>query len=76
MFENEVSCFSQSRMKLNVVKWSENKWNWLIQCEIMQKKSMKGLELPTSVFLQGDIDGVLELFAKNKEHKENKNVYY
>ena len=35
------------------------------------KNSMKGLKQPTSMFLQGDGDDVLELFAKNEENKEN-----
>ena len=30
---------------------------------------MKGLKQPTSMFLQGDGDDVLELFAKNEENK-------
>ena len=32
---------------------------------------MKGLKQPTSEFLQGDINDVLELFAKNEENKKN-----
>ena len=32
---------------------------------------MKVLKQPTSLFLQGDIDDVLELFAKNDENKAN-----
>ena len=35
------------------------------------KKSTKGLKQPTSVFLQWEVGDVLELFAKNKENKEN-----
>ena len=36
--------------------------------------SMKGLKQPTLVFLQGDLDDVLELFAKNKKNKGGKGV--
>ena len=32
---------------------------------------MKVLKQPTLSFLQGDIDDVLELFAKNDENKAN-----
>ena len=31
---------------------------------------MKQLKRPTWVFLQGDVDDILELFAKNEENKE------
>ena len=37
----------------------------------LQDKSMKQLKRPTLVFLQGDVDDVLELFAKNDENKAN-----
>ena len=37
---------------------------------------MKVLKRSTSSFLQGDINDVQELFAKNNENKVNKNVYY
>ena len=32
---------------------------------------MKGLKQPTLVFLQGDVNDTLELFAENEENKEN-----
>ena len=32
---------------------------------------MKQLKRPTWVFLQGEVDDVLELFAKNDENKAN-----
>ena len=41
------------------------------QCEIIQKKSMEGLKLSDSVFLQWEVTDWQELFAKNAENKGN-----
>ena len=56
---------------LEKVKWA---YSYVYLSQIMwkhAKNSMKVLKRPTSSFLQGDIDDVLELFAKNDENKAN-----
>ena len=57
-----------------VLKWVKWTYSDVYLSQVMwkhAKNSMKGLKQPTSMFLQGDGDDVLELFAKNEENKEN-----
>ena len=63
-------------MKVKVVKWCWKNWNGPIlmhiyakQCEIMQKKSMKRLKRPNSLFLQGEVSSVVLKTWKTRETK-------
>ena len=66
---------SQNRTKLKVVKWGFKKWNDHIlqnnalQCEILQKKSMKKLKRPNSLFLQGKVSSVVLKAWKTRKTK-------
>ena len=67
---------SQSQTKLKVVKWGFKKWNQHIlvyiyakQYEILQKKSMKKLKRPKSLFLQWEVSSSVLKTWKTRETK-------
>ena len=67
---------SQSPTKLKVVIWGFKKWNEHIlvyiyakQCEILQKKSIKKLKRPNSLFLQWEVSSSVLKTWKTRETK-------
>ena len=77
--QDEFRIPSGRTQKLKVAKWcwkQRNEHNLMYiyqkQCENMQKKSMKVLKRPNSVFLQGDVRSSVLKTQKTRKTRETK----